>query len=78
MLADTKGIRQRRRGRPGEDPEVAVDDIDETVNELAARGVRFERYEGFEQDEKGVSRGRPFIATFEDPAGNALSVLQET
>jgi catechol 2,3-dioxygenase-like lactoylglutathione lyase family enzyme len=54
-----------------------VDDIDEAVDELAARGVRFERYEGFEQDEKGVFRGGgPYIAWFTDPAGNILSVLQ--
>jgi catechol 2,3-dioxygenase-like lactoylglutathione lyase family enzyme len=56
----------------------AVDDIDQTVDQLAARGLRFERYDGFEQDEKGISRGRPLIAWFKDPAGNVLSVLQET
>jgi predicted enzyme related to lactoylglutathione lyase len=57
----------------------AVDDIDQAVDELAARGVRFERYEGFEQDEKGIARGNgPNIAWFKDPAGNILSVLQET
>jgi catechol 2,3-dioxygenase-like lactoylglutathione lyase family enzyme len=55
-----------------------VDDIDEAVDELAARGVPFERYDGFEQDEKGISRGEgPYIAWFKDPAGNVLSVLQE-
>ena len=54
-----------------------VDDIDKAVDELTARGVRFERYDGFGQDEKGVSRGRgPSIAWFKDPAGNVLSVLQ--
>ena len=56
-----------------------VDDIDKAVDQLNARGVRFERYDGFEQDEKGISRGRgPNIAWFKDPAGNVLSVLQET
>jgi catechol 2,3-dioxygenase-like lactoylglutathione lyase family enzyme len=56
-----------------------VDDIDKTVDELASRGVALERYDGFEQDEKGVSRGQgPPIAWFKDPAGNVLSVLQET
>ena len=35
-----------------------VDDIDQAVDELAARGVSFERYDGFEQDEKGIARGR--------------------
>jgi catechol 2,3-dioxygenase-like lactoylglutathione lyase family enzyme len=56
-----------------------VDDIDEAVDALAARGVRFERYDAFEQDEKGISRGNgPRIAWFKDPAGNVLSVLQDT
>lgn len=56
-----------------------VDDIDGAVDELAARGVPFERYEGFEQDEKGIARGPqgPDIAWFRDPAGNVLSVLTE-
>jgi predicted enzyme related to lactoylglutathione lyase len=55
-----------------------VDDIDEAVDGLAARGVSFERYDGMPQDEKGVMReGRPLIAWFKDPAGNILSVLQE-
>jgi catechol 2,3-dioxygenase-like lactoylglutathione lyase family enzyme len=54
-----------------------VDDIDAAVDELSARGVRFERYEGFQQDEKGIARGQgPAIAWFKDPAGNILSVLQ--
>jgi catechol 2,3-dioxygenase-like lactoylglutathione lyase family enzyme len=55
-----------------------VDDIDAAVEELSARGVSFERYEGFEHDEKGIVRGPgPQIAWFEDPAGNVLSVLQQ-
>jgi len=55
-----------------------VDDIDEAVDELAARGVSFERYDDAEQDEKGIFRGGgPYIAWFRDPAGNVLSVLQE-
>jgi catechol 2,3-dioxygenase-like lactoylglutathione lyase family enzyme len=55
-----------------------VDDIDEAVDGLAARGVDLERYEQMPQDEKGVMReGGPFIAWFKDPAGNTLSVLQE-
>ena len=56
-----------------------VDDIDRAVDELTARGVRFERYDGFEQDEKGIARGPgPNIAWFKDPAGNVLSVLEDT
>ena len=55
-----------------------VDDIDKAVDELAARGVNVERYESFDQDEKGIFRGTgPYIAWFKDPAGNLLSVLQE-
>ena len=56
-----------------------VDDIENAVDELSGRGVRFERYDGMEQDEKGIARnGGPNIAWFKDPAGNILSVLQET
>jgi catechol 2,3-dioxygenase-like lactoylglutathione lyase family enzyme len=55
-----------------------VDDIDQAVDELTARGVQFERYDGSAQDQKGISRGHgPDIAWFKDPAGNILSVLQE-
>ncbi len=55
-----------------------VDDVEKAVDELVARGARFERYEGFEQDEKGIYRGGgPLIAWFTDPAGNVLSVIQE-
>jgi predicted enzyme related to lactoylglutathione lyase len=54
-----------------------VDDVERAVDELAARGVEFLRYEGFEQDEKGVHRGPgPDIAWFTDPAGNILAVLK--
>ena len=56
-----------------------VDDVHEAVEQLEARGVRFERYDGFDQDEKGIARGAgPSIAWFTDPAGNVLSVLQES
>jgi len=59
-----------------------VDDIDRTVDELKSRGVDFERYDGFEQDDKGIARGiaagqGPDIAWFKDPFGNILAVLQE-
>jgi len=55
-----------------------VDDIDAAVDELVARGVQIERYDGLGQDERGINRGGgPFIAWFKDPAGNVLSVLQE-
>lgn len=53
-----------------------VDDIDQAVDELIARGVELERYDGL--DDKGIMRDYgPFIAWFKDSAGNILSVLQE-
>ena len=56
-----------------------VDDVEAAVDELTAKGVEFERYEGedFATDAKGIMRqGGPLIAWFTDPAGNILSVLQ--
>ncbi|HVN56258.1 MAG TPA: VOC family protein [Anaerolineaceae bacterium] len=59
-----------------------VEDIDEAVEALTRRGVRFERYEGeYGTDSKGITRGiarnqGPDIAWFKDPAGNFLAVLQ--
>ncbi|MFH9006151.1 VOC family protein [Streptomyces afghaniensis] len=56
-----------------------VDDIEAAVDELSRRGVRFERYDHLKADDKGIFRGGgPLIAWFTDPAGNVLSVLQET
>jgi catechol 2,3-dioxygenase-like lactoylglutathione lyase family enzyme len=53
-----------------------VDDVEAVVDALTERGVAFERYDGFPQDEKGIMRGEgPDIAWFKDPAGNVLSVL---
>lgn len=57
-----------------------VDDLDRVVDDLTAKGVTFERYEGMTQDEKGIQRSPspdrgPDIAWFKDPAGNILSVL---
>jgi catechol 2,3-dioxygenase-like lactoylglutathione lyase family enzyme len=56
-----------------------VDDVDAAVEELAAKGVSFERFDGFDQDEKGIDRTGPNggIAWFKDPAGNILAVHGE-
>jgi len=55
-----------------------VDDVEASVETLTAGGVTVERYDGFEQDEKGISRGEgPQIAWFKDPAGNIVAVLAE-
>src|SRR5687768_9659835 len=55
-----------------------VDDIGAAVDELTAQGVTMERYDGFDQDERGIAPGvdGPHIAWFTDPAGNVLSVTQ--
>ncbi|WP_412469096.1 VOC family protein [Pedobacter sp. KLB.chiD] len=57
-----------------------VENIEQTVDELIAKGVKFEIYnqESIKTDQKGISRGNggPAIAWFRDPAGNILSVLQ--
>jgi catechol 2,3-dioxygenase-like lactoylglutathione lyase family enzyme len=56
----------------------AVPDVDAAVDALTAAGVRFQRYDGMPQDEKGIMRGNgPDIAWFTDPAGNILSVLAD-
>jgi catechol 2,3-dioxygenase-like lactoylglutathione lyase family enzyme len=57
-----------------------TDDIERAVDELAAKGVRFERYDGaIETDAKGIHRGRGVspVAWFEDPAGNVIAVIQQ-
>jgi catechol 2,3-dioxygenase-like lactoylglutathione lyase family enzyme len=56
----------------------AIPDVDAAVDQLTAKGVSFERYDGFDQDEKGVSRidGAPPIAWFTDPAGNIMAVVE--
>jgi predicted enzyme related to lactoylglutathione lyase len=57
-----------------------VDDVDMAVEELNAKGVKFEFYGGI-TDKNGVARGfqgaGPDIAWFKDPAGNIFSVLHE-
>ncbi|MBC8161725.1 MAG: VOC family protein [Roseiflexaceae bacterium] len=56
-----------------------VDDIDAAVDALIGRGVRFEHYEGIETDERGIMREEgPPIAWFTDPAGNILSVMEQS
>lgn len=55
-----------------------VDDIAETVGELTARGVAFERYDGMDQDDAGVwtTPNGDRIAWFRDPDGNLLSLTE--
>jgi len=58
-----------------------VKDVDRAVDGLTERGVRFENYDlpDLKTDNKGIMRGNgPTIAWFKDPAGNILSVIEET
>ncbi len=75
--------------KPGHQPATftilnfVVEDIDTAVDELASKGITFERYPDMPttQDEKGIMRSRgantgPSIAWFKDPAGNILALIQ--
>lgn len=54
-----------------------VEDVAGAVDELTRRGVTFERYEGFDQDDRNIAHDAgPLIAWFTDPAGNILAVLE--
>jgi catechol 2,3-dioxygenase-like lactoylglutathione lyase family enzyme len=60
-----------------------VDNVEQTVDELTAKGVKFEIYNDgdLKTNEKGIAAGSPgegpTMAWFKDPAGNFLSVMQE-
>jgi predicted enzyme related to lactoylglutathione lyase len=58
-----------------------VRDVDAAVDDLARSGVEMARFDGFDQDEKGIARpgpdGGPTIAWFRDPDGNILAVHSE-
>ena len=56
-----------------------VKNIENAVDELKSKGVKFEIYDNknIKTDEKGIFRGGgPVIAWFKDPAGNILSVVE--
>ena len=57
-----------------------VADLDKAVDDLVAAGVTMERYDGFDQDDRGIARdsGGPAIAWFKDPAGNIFAVLDQS
>lgn len=80
--------------RPGHQPatftvfNLVVSDIDAAVDDLVSKGVKFEIYDNVipeaEQDKKGILRSPdstkygPSIAWFKDPAGNVVSVIQDS
>ncbi len=55
-----------------------VKDIAATIDGLAAKGVKFERFGFFQQDERGVwnAPDGTKVAWFRDPDMNMLSVVQ--
>jgi catechol 2,3-dioxygenase-like lactoylglutathione lyase family enzyme len=59
----------------------AVDDLDQTMDELASRGVTFEQYDqpGLKTDERGVFDGGDFRAAWvKDPDGNTMALTEES
>jgi catechol 2,3-dioxygenase-like lactoylglutathione lyase family enzyme len=55
-----------------------VSDIGATVESLGKRGVAFERFEGMDQDDRGIwkSPSGARVAWFKDPDGNVLSLTE--
>jgi catechol 2,3-dioxygenase-like lactoylglutathione lyase family enzyme len=56
-----------------------VDDLDETMDELASRGVVFEQYDqpGLKTDERGVFEAGNFRAAWiKDPDGNTIALTE--
>ena len=56
-----------------------VPNVDQAVDNLTKRGIRFEIYDlpELKTDQRGIFRGQgPKIAWFKDPAGNILSVME--
>jgi hypothetical protein len=71
MPAESPNHRQRNYARQS-------DDIEATVAELNAKGVRFEHYGFPGQDESGTwaAPSGDKVAWFKDPDGNTLSISQ--
>jgi catechol 2,3-dioxygenase-like lactoylglutathione lyase family enzyme len=59
----------------------SVDDLDQTMDELASRGVVFEQYDqpGIKTDERGVFDAGSFRAAWtRDPDGNTMALTEES
>ncbi len=84
LVADANGtmLRVTAVARPVAAPYTvlgwSVADIDSTIDQLVSRGVHFTRYEGIDQDERGVwtAPGGAKIAWFLDPDDNTLSLTE--
>ncbi|HEY6429801.1 MAG TPA: VOC family protein [Acidimicrobiales bacterium] len=55
-----------------------VDDLEATVDTLVARGVSFLRFDGMDQDTRGIwaAPGGDRVSWFPDPDGHVLSLTQ--
>jgi catechol 2,3-dioxygenase-like lactoylglutathione lyase family enzyme len=55
-----------------------VDDLEATVDTLEARGVAFLRFEGMDQDARGIwtAPGGDRVSWFPDPDGHVLSLTE--
>jgi catechol 2,3-dioxygenase-like lactoylglutathione lyase family enzyme len=55
-----------------------VSDVGKAIRGLRRKGVKFERYDGMEQDALGIwtSPGGAKVAWFKDPDGNVLSLTE--
>jgi hypothetical protein len=55
-----------------------VSNVRDEIEKLSSRGVRFERFEGVQQDDLGIwtSPAGGKIAWFKDPDSNTLSLTQ--
>ncbi len=56
---------------------LSVDNIEQAVDALTARGVTFQRFREYDQDERAIYHGDGHsIAWFTDPAGNGVCLVQ--
>jgi catechol 2,3-dioxygenase-like lactoylglutathione lyase family enzyme len=57
----------------------SVPDIEAAVDAATAAGVTFRRFEGMDQDDRGLwtTPGGDRVAWFQDPDGNLLSISEE-
>lgn len=57
---------------------LVVEDLPGAVDELVGKGAEFIRYDGFDQDDRGIMAGNghgPDIAWTSDPGGNIIGVM---
>jgi catechol 2,3-dioxygenase-like lactoylglutathione lyase family enzyme len=82
LVFDSNGVRlrvqkvQEVRPAPYTSLGWAVTDIEKAVAELSDRGIVFQIYEGFGQDDRGIMTfpNGAKVAWFKDPDGNLLSL----